>query len=274
MYCDTVTTTMDKECTPTVDDCSYEHDLLRSFEPIYLEELQDSLFAGRVDTKFILPTDIREQVIALMRENYKVLTIQEKCIQHYKTLYFDSTDFKLFLDHHNGKLNRYKIRYRNYVDSNRNFIEVKFKNNKRRTKKWRREIPDVYSDTVNLSVDELDFVNTIMTGDVGRLVPTVEVKYSRIMFIHKRTNERISLDNNLIFSKGVESTCDKGLDAISIAEVKQDTLRRDSDFFSIMRRLHVLTSRFSKYCYGVHVHYPELKSNRFKKRFMKLKKLL
>lgn len=36
-------------------------------------------------------------------------------------------------DHHNGKLNRFKIRQREYMDTKTSFLEVKFKNNQRRT---------------------------------------------------------------------------------------------------------------------------------------------
>ena len=38
-----------------------------------------------------------------------------------------------FLDHHNRRVNRNKIRFREYVGSNLTFLEVKTKNNKGKT---------------------------------------------------------------------------------------------------------------------------------------------
>ena len=43
----------------------------------------------------------------------------------------------LYHDHHNGKLNRYKVRRRRYIDTDTEFLEVKLKNNKKRTIKSR-----------------------------------------------------------------------------------------------------------------------------------------
>ena len=64
--------------------------------------------------------------------HYKCVEIENKRVSQYQTLYYDTKDMKLYNEHHNGHLNRYKIRHRTYVDSNLSFLEVKFKNNKGR----------------------------------------------------------------------------------------------------------------------------------------------
>ena len=46
----------------------------------------------------------------------------------------------MFHNHHNGKLNRYKIRFRDYINTKNSFLEVKFKTNKGETIKSRQEI--------------------------------------------------------------------------------------------------------------------------------------
>ena len=47
-----------------------------------------------------------------------ILTIDNKKIACYKTLYFDTKYFDFYHHHHNNKVNRYKVRIRKYVDSN------------------------------------------------------------------------------------------------------------------------------------------------------------
>ena len=46
----------------------------------------------------------------------------------------------MYLKHHNNKLNRYKIRFREYVDNDEKFLEVKYKTNTERTIKDRIKI--------------------------------------------------------------------------------------------------------------------------------------
>ena len=60
-----------------------------------------------------------------------------KLIHDYKSLYYDTEDWKFYLDHHNGRVNRNKIRFREYVGSKLTFLEIKLKNNKGKTIKKR-----------------------------------------------------------------------------------------------------------------------------------------
>src|SRR4051812_18873006 len=98
---------------------------------------------NRTDTKFLFTTDQFETVLNEVAPYYKVLEVNGKRLNHYKTLYYDTSDLALYNKHHNGKLNRYKIRHRTYVESDTGFLEVKFKNNKGRTIKNRVREHDV-----------------------------------------------------------------------------------------------------------------------------------
>ena len=66
-----------------------------------------------------------------------ILQIDGKRKHDYKSLYFDTEDRKFYNDHHNQRVNRYKVRYREYVDSGLVFLEIKCKNNKGKTIKKR-----------------------------------------------------------------------------------------------------------------------------------------
>ena len=100
----------------------------------------------RTDTKFVFNIDILPAVLNEAKVFYKILDVEGNRISRYKTLYFDTQDFDLYNKHHSGKLNRYKVRHRTYVESSLGFLEVKFKNNKGRTLKTRIKelsVPDI-----------------------------------------------------------------------------------------------------------------------------------
>ena len=94
----------------------------------------------RYDQKFTLNTSQFQVVFPLLAEDYHCLTIENQQLFEYTTDYYDSNDYSMFQNHHNGKLNRYKIRFRDYVNTKNSFLEVKFKTNKGETIKSRQEI--------------------------------------------------------------------------------------------------------------------------------------
>ena len=122
--------------------------ILAQFEPTSLEEMEAVKLMDRTDTKFTFNVSQLELVLNEVNDDYKVLEVEGKRLSRYKTLYFDTEDLDLYLRHHAGQLNRYKIRHRTYVESNLGFLEVKFKNNKGRTVKNRiknLEVPENWS---------------------------------------------------------------------------------------------------------------------------------
>ena len=91
----------------------------------------------RVDTKFICGISILPEILDDISKDYYILDIDGIKRMTYKTNYFDTAGFKMYNEHQNGKLNRFKIREREYMDSSIKFLEVKFRNNKGRTIKSR-----------------------------------------------------------------------------------------------------------------------------------------
>ena len=81
-----------------------------------------------------------EKLLEKMQAFYKVLEVNGERIQTYRSLYFDTEDRKFYIDHHNSRVNRNKIRFREYVSSGLTFLEVKLKNNKGKTIKKRIKV--------------------------------------------------------------------------------------------------------------------------------------
>ncbi|MCF0207422.1 MAG: VTC domain-containing protein, partial [Bacteroidales bacterium] len=115
--------------------------ILQSFSPISLEEMGKVKLMNRIDTKYLVTTEMLVDILSLIKDEYFVQSKNGTRISGYNTLYYDTPDLQMYLAHHNRKLNRQKLRARIYTDSNLAFCEIKNKNNKGRTKKKRVEMP-------------------------------------------------------------------------------------------------------------------------------------
>jgi len=218
-------------------DSTYE--LLQSFEPISLQEMEHVKLMNRVDTKFAFTVNA----------------------------FFDDERFSFFKDHHNGKGNRFKVRIRKYVESNLYFLEVKHKI-KGRTDKKRISI-DQFNEV--LPESDLAFVQNELQANKN-LVPIMWNSFQRITLVSKTEKERLTFDFNIVFEKdGVK----KSFKQLVIAELKQEELNRNSAFYQLMKQHQIRPYRLSKYCLGSVEIYGEekLKFNRFKKKLLYLKKI-
>jgi len=224
---------------------------------------------NRTDTKFVFEANLLPLILSDIKENYSILEIKNKRTNSYKTLYYDTKDLKSYIQHHNGKANRIKIRFRNYIESNLNFLEVKFKNSKGRTIKARTKINGIET---QLSDDSKQFIenNSFYTG--SDLVPVLWNNFTRLTLVHKTKNERLTIDLNLKF-KSIVSGIEEAIPHIIIAEVKQEKASVSSDFIQAIKKYHVRKSSMSKYCVGTALLNKEVKSNNFKERILKLNKL-
>jgi len=237
-----------------------------NFSPISLDEMDDVKLMSRTDTKFAFKASKLPVLMERMIPFYKVLDIKGKLIHDYKSLYFDTDGRKFYLDHHNGRVNRNKVRFREYVGSSLTFLEVKRKNNKGRTIKKRMKVNTI-SD--QLTSQQQQYVNKIIGKGIA-----VEAKqwinFSRITFVHKEQKERLTVDIDLTFMNSKNSG---DLKHIVIAEVKQERMSRSSDFMRIAKELHILPIRISKYCMSTLALNPDLKQNRFKEKNIFINKL-
>jgi hypothetical protein len=242
-------------------------EILGQMEPISLAEMDRVKLMDRTDTKFSFRAGLLPSVLQQIRIHYHVLDIKGKRLADYKTLYYDTSSLELYTQHHNGKLNRYKIRHRTYVDSGLGFLEVKFKNNKGRTIKDRiREITPL----THWDHNAAQFLDEKTPYSPADLVPTLWVNYSRMTLVSKHTTERVTIDLNLAFEKdGVG----KSLDSLAIAEVKQEKAG-GSVFIEAMKDFHIQEGAISKYCMAVAYTCADVKKNGFKEKLRSIQKII
>lgn len=237
-----------------------------NFESITLSDMDDVKLMSRTDTKFAFSTKHLPKILSRMGKYYKVLEIDGERIHHYKSLYYDTDDRKFYLDHHNGRVNRNKIRFREYVGSKLTFLEIKLKNNKGKTIKKRTKVKSIPEE---LTQNQQDYIEKRI-GFPLELSAKQWINFSRVTFVHKTQKERMTMDIDLTFKNKSKSG---NLKNIVIAEVKQERMSRSSDFMKIAKEMSILPMRLSKYCISTLSLNPGLKGNRFKEKLLFINKL-
>jgi len=240
--------------------------IVSGFTPISLDEMDEVKLMSRTDTKFVFRASKIPILLDMMNPFYRVLAIDGKLVHEYKSLYFDTDERKFYLDHHNSRVNRNKIRFREYVGSGLTFLEIKLKNNKGRTIKKRMKVDSISNE---LTEKQKAYINKIIGEDIS-VKAQQWINFSRITFVHKTQKERLTMDINLTFEHDNRLG---NLKKVAIAEVKQERMSRSSDFMRIAKQLHILPIRISKYCMSTLELNPKLKGNRFKEKKLFLNKL-
>ena len=239
---------------------------LLNFDKTTLAEMNSVSLMKRVDTKFILKESQLLEVLSKLYDDYKILQIDQERLMKYSTLYFDSQNKKCFKDHHNGKLNRYKIRMRKYLVSDICFLEIKKKNNLGITNKIRRQIKDFETD---LTLDSKEFITNSNINNIF-LQPSLYNNFSRMTFVNKSEAERLTIDVDLSFSFGAK---EKKFDKLVVIEIKQEGKRLNTTINRVLKSMSILPTNFSKYCIGISNTLDNIKSNRFKEINLKINKL-
>jgi hypothetical protein len=242
-----------------------EKEIIQPFEPISLVEMDSVQLMNRTDTKFVIDRNVFNQLLPELKKHYKALEILGNRINSYETLYYDKPNFQFFLDHHNGKGNRFKVRIRNYVESNLYFLEIKNKF-KDRTDKKRIKTTDF---ELKLTEKSIGFINEVI-GEPTQLEAKLWNSFGRITLVNKNLEERLTLDLNLSFRWENHNVT---YDHIVIAELKQSSVNRNSPFYSLMKKNKIRPYSISKYCIGAVSLNPELKYNNFKEKLILIEKL-
>lgn len=239
---------------------------LNVYQPITLEEMDSVKLMNRTDTKYFFHTDILKEILEKASNYYRALEINNQRQFLYFTTYFDTPDYLFYYDHHNGKLNRYKIRQRRYVINGSEFFEIKHKTNKGWTLKSR--ITNSDPDFLNEKTDS--FLKNKTPYSNKYLQKVITNDFIRITLVNKQLTERATLDYGLVFSNYYKKS---EFPYVGILEVKQDKKSNHSVLFQIMRELKIRPEGVSKYCLGVASLCHGVKVNRIKQQILKIKSL-
>ena len=243
-------------------------ELLKSFAPITLAEMSSVKLMNRTDTKFVTNLPQLYRLLEMAQGDYYAQEIDGERNMLYDTTYFDTRDYEMYMEHQHGHTNRQKIRFRTYVSSHLQFMEVKTKNNHGRTKKKRIEVGDMdLGDT-----EKREFLARTLKYDVDTLIPHMHNYFRRITLVNKAKTERLTIDTSLQFHN-VQTDTDRDMGPLVIIELKRDGLVF-SPVLEMLRTLHIHPHGFSKYCMGAALTNNNLLVNRFKQKLRDVEKIV
>jgi len=242
-------------------------DIIDKYETITIEETGRIQLMNRVDCKFVFHKKVLPAILEYFKDEYKVLLVQKQKVRQYKTQYFDTYDFKMYLQHHNGKLKRYKIRYRTYIESDETFFEIKEKNNKLRTIKKR-----IQSDVAEEFISENNrfFLENQTQFRYNELYPSVCVSFYRLTLVDTMMKERVTIDLDY---EAYDKVRKEHFGQLIILEVKQEQ-NQHSKLKQFLKENSIYPASFSKYCFAISKLHPELKQNNFKMKYKHINELL
>ncbi len=239
---------------------------LSEFNAVSLDDLQSVRLMNRTDVKFAFNTIKLIPILRKMNAFYDVLDLNNSKIQSYRSLYYDTPERMFFLDHHNKRVNRNKVRFREYIDSELFFLEIKLKNNKGKTIKKRVQVDKI---SKKLSHTHINYINNTIGSNIN-LFPQHWINFNRITFVNKERTERVTIDLDLCFSNDTDSG---NFGHLVIAEIKQDRAGQTSYFKRLLKKMYISPVRLSKYCMSTIELNPKLKHNRFKRTRLLINKL-
>lgn len=245
-------------------------DLLNVMEPISLDQMSSIKLMNRIDTKFVTSRRLLLELLRRVQDKYYVQEINGDRISPYRTTYLDTDGYEQYLQHHNRRARRTKVRVRTYLSSgDLTFLEVKHKNNHLRTKKKRIQVKDLETAPQTEGASQLVFDRTGL--HIEDMHPIVQNHFDRVTLVNYGKTERLTIDFNVTFHN-FETGNDFDTQNIVIIELK-----RDGNIFSpitnILRDLHIHPTGFSKCCIGMATTDPNLKQNNFKQKLRMLRKI-
>jgi len=233
-------------------------------DPVSLDEMDTVKLMDRIDMKFILPFEQFTYIFPQLARNYNVLTIDGNRVFSYQTDYFDTPGLNMFYDHHNGRLTRFKVRHREYIESKIGFLEVKFRTNKGRILKERIRYQN------NNDQAFAGFIEEYTPYNPGILSRTVLNHFNRFTLVDKGMHERVTVDFNISYT-GKQGNI--SLTELVIVEIKQARADKSSLFYQALKGNNIRPSSISKYCIGVCLLSENPKNNNFKPVLLQINKL-
>lgn len=242
--------------------------ILEKFHPVGLEEMNSVRLMNRTDLKYVFSVNKLPGILNMAIGRYHVLKIDNQRDFQYSTTYLDSPDFMFLNQHINGRLPRFKIRYRVYEHSGRSFLEVKCKTSKNNTIKDR-----IKNNPVEGIIDSQGnrFLQDHIPIDTSIFKPVLTTKFVRLTLVGLETSERITIDYNLSFNDNSGKTIE--LPLLAIAELKREQFNNKSVFSQLLKDFNVRKTGFSKYCIGMSLLHNLPKQNTLKRKFLLINKI-
>jgi len=244
--------------------------LLQDFNTIDINKLESVSLNNRTETKYLIPIQDLLSFLESVESTHRILEINDKRTQTYETYYYDTSGLKMYVAHHNKKANRYKIRTRQYIESNLFFLEIKNKSNKGKTIKKRLKLS---SGSIEHNQKAIDFISEKSPFVQSELSAVLANTFQRITLVDNALTERLTIDVDLKAWEVKNNKNSIHLSNIAIIELKRDA-NSVADTHKKLLELRIKPMGFSKYAMASSLLFSDkIKINNFKKNQRLLQKL-
>ena len=238
---------------------------INDYRTVSLDEIEAIKLMNRIDTKYIVETETMMRLLDELTDDYLVLEIASQRFGHYKTVYYDTTDLKMFHAHVTTRYPRFKVRRRTYSQNDMQFLEVKKKKMNGRTSKKRLQIK-------NVTCKDDRFVSDHTPFAMEELQPKLGNRFKRITLVNRERTERLTLDYDLQFHS-FDGVVTPLFQHATIVELKQEK-KAESVIARWLKEENIRPCRFSKYCVGMFLTHSNLSYKSYKTKFVKFKNTL
>ena len=239
-------------------------DLARQRDGVGLDTLNtQAAMLTRVDRKYVVSRDQLALMLTRLPRETRALEIDGRRTFGYESTYFDTADLITYRAHLQKRRRRYKVRYRCYLDSGDEFLEVKYKGARGVTLKERQPMVGLQPGSAR---DRLDgaargFVSQVVDRAYGLrvpddLAPIVTTRHQRSTFLSSDAS-RFTVDVALSFGDLHRSAWLR--DDYAILESK--SVDGGAAVDRMLKDLRIRPLSVSKYCLAVAALRPDLTSN-------------
>lgn len=250
--------------------------MLSNFNPISLETLQTKTpLLERTDTKYIAQASHLGSIIGAFLPAYKILQIGNDNIFSYNTIYFDTQAMDFYMDHHQGKRQRKKIRTRYYKETNCSFFEIKFKDKGKTTKKRMEILNEEHGIHNEKTLQFIQKHNQILYNEpfLKTISPSVQIEYKRITLTDNTFTEKVTFDFDFIFTNCLD-TQHTPITHNNLLIIESKGNKQNHTAMDILKSCGLkVQDKCSKYCIGANLTGLAPKNNTFKHVMKKIETL-
>lgn len=243
-------------------------ELFSAFRPISLDETNKlAQMLSRIDNKYVVNFGQFRSFLEAVEDDFAILEIGERREFTYLSCYYDD-EYQCYLEHHQGRRQRFKVRTREYVDGGgMKFFEVKLKGVRGLTAKHRIKsnfliAPHIDGEYLEMLQEKYSFqYHKDMPLDLS---PALIIGYKRCTLVALRGGERVTVDYLINFAKpgNQDDTIQVG-NGFIIVETKSGDGKGVAD--RALKTLQIRkASACSKYCIGVNLIGGVARNNNFR----------
>jgi hypothetical protein len=216
---------------------------------------RDAELQTRTDRKYVLTPTQAADMAQRFADECSVLEIDGLRSFVYETTYYDTPDRRLYLDTARRRPFRFKVRVRRYADSDLSMLEVKTKNGRGRTVKYRTEVDHLQLAMLTTSMRA--YVDECIDTDLTTmLLPVLQTSFRRTTLLSNSGDVRCTIDHGL---RGTDPDGNAAVPDIIVLETKSENHASGIDHWLWSQGIR--PARISKYATAMASLNPSLPAN-------------